>query len=76
MEVSATAKQIRMSPRKMRIVADAIRGKSVQDAHNILYVSEKKAADHIKKVLKSAESNASHNYNLSSEQLYIRYITV
>ncbi len=76
MEVSATAKQIRMSPRKMRMIADAIRGKSLEEVYAILQVSERKAARHIQSVVKSAEANAIHNHDLSSEKLYIRTITV
>ena len=76
MEVSASAKQIRMSPRKMRLVADAVRGKSLQDAYTILGVSEKKGAEPVRKVLKSAEANAEHNHGLDSQSLYVRTIAV
>jgi len=76
MEVTATAKQIRMSPRKMRPVANAVRGKSLEDAYTILQVSEKQAARHIRKLVESAEANASHNHNLTGEHLYVHTITV
>ncbi len=58
MEASATARQIRGSARKVRQVADLIRGKSVQDALNILQFLPKAAARPIEKTVRSAAANA------------------
>jgi len=58
MEARATAKFIRMSPQKARLVVDLIRGKSAGEAINILRFTKKRAAHEIEKVLHSAISNA------------------
>lgn len=58
MEARATAKFIRMSPQKVRLVVDLIRGKSAGEAINILRFTKKRAAHEIEKVLHSAISNA------------------
>jgi large subunit ribosomal protein L22 len=57
MEAKAVAKYIRMSPRKIRRVADLIRGKNVGDALNILHFTRKEATTPLEKVLRSAVSN-------------------
>ena len=57
MEAKAVAKYIRMSPRKIRRVADLIRGKNVGDALNILHFTRKEATMPLEKVLRSAVSN-------------------
>ncbi len=57
MEARAKAKYIRMSPRKVRRVADLIRGKNVGEAINILHFTPKAASSPIEKVLRSAVSN-------------------
>ena len=54
----ASARTLRMPPRKARLVADLIRGKSVVDARNILAVNEKASAPLISKILESAVANA------------------
>lgn len=58
MQARARIKYLKMSPRKMRRVADMIRGKQVQDALNILNFTPKVAAHHLAKTLKSAAANA------------------
>ncbi|WP_343128542.1 50S ribosomal protein L22 [Buchnera aphidicola (Kurisakia onigurumii)] len=74
--VVASAKQVRSSPQKVRIVANLIRGKKVSYALNILNFSNKKASLLIKKVLYSAISNADHNYGMDVEILFIKSIFV
>jgi len=68
----ASAKNVRMSPRKARIVIDLIRGKELQDAINILSFTSKMAADPIRKVVESAAANAENNYNLDRDRLYVK----
>ena len=58
MKASATAKQVRMSPRKVRLVVDQIRGRSVADALSVLRFSKKAAAVPVSKTLRSAMANA------------------
>jgi len=61
METKAIARYIRMSPRKVRLVVDAIRGKRVGEALATLEHTPKAAARVVRKVLKSAVANAEHN---------------
>ncbi len=58
MEAKAIAKQISMSARKVRLVVDQIRGRSVNEAYAILQFSKKAAADPVSKTLRSAVANA------------------
>ncbi len=58
MQAKAIARQVRMSPRKVRLVVAQIRGKSVNEAYAILQFSKKVAADPVGKTLRSAVSNA------------------
>lgn len=71
MEAKAVAKYIRVSPRKARQVVDLIRGKSIQDAYTILKFTPNKGAELIEKVLKSAVSNAEHNYEMDIDSLVV-----
>ena len=71
MRVSATAKFIRISPRKVRLVTDLIAGKPVEEAAAILRFLPNAAARDVAKVLKSATANAENNHNLSAEDLVI-----
>ena len=63
MESKAVAKHIRISPRKVRLVVDTIRGKKVAAALAVLDYSPKGAAKTVRKVLKSAVANAENNHN-------------
>ncbi|UCF05372.1 MAG: 50S ribosomal protein L22 [bacterium] len=63
MEARARARHIRMSPRKVRIIADLVRGKSVEDAIEILKFSSKAAARPIEKVIVSAMHNLAEKYD-------------
>jgi large subunit ribosomal protein L22 len=76
MEVRAIAKSVRISPRKMRLVADAIRNMPIEKAYRVLEVTEQKASGPIQKTLKSAVANAVTNANLSTKNLYISSIMV
>jgi len=76
MEVKAKLKNLRIAPRKVRLVADLIRGKKVIEAENILNFTIKRGAKPILKLLNSVVSNAKHNFGLEKENLYIKKITV
>lgn len=71
MEAKATAKQVRISPRKARLVIDLVRGKDVGEAVGILKNTPKKAAETVEKVLNSAVANAEHNHGMIADELYI-----
>jgi len=75
-EVKAHLNYLRIAPRKVRLVVDLIRGKSVQEARNILNFAVKKSALPIKKLLDSAVANAKNNFNLDEKKLYIKKIFV
>ena len=74
MEVKAKVKYLRMSPRKVRLVIDMIRGKKASQALDILTFSNKWAKRPIIKLLNSAVANAEHNFNLQKDNLYIKTI--
>lgn len=76
MEVTAKLKGARMSAQKARLVADQVRGKSVEDALELLTFSSKKAAVLVKKVLNSAIANAEHNEGLDIDELKVSSIYV
>ena len=71
MEARAIAKYVRISPMKVGVVLDLIRGKSVNEAFAILQYTPKDAAVVINKVLKSAVANAENNHDLNVENLYV-----
>jgi large subunit ribosomal protein L22 len=75
-EVKAYLRYLRIAPRKVRLVADLIRGRSVLEAERILNFTRKKASLPLLKLLKSAISNAKHNFNLDEKNLYVSKITV
>ena len=71
MEARAIAKYVRMSPTKVGVVLDLIRGKNIQEAFAILQYTPKDAAVVINKVLKSAVANAENNHEMDVERLYV-----
>jgi large subunit ribosomal protein L22 len=70
--VRAEAKWVRISPRKARLVAEHIRGRSVPEARAVLAFTSREAARAVEKVLHSAVSNAESNHGLSEDGLYIK----
>jgi len=76
MEVRAIAKYVRVQPRKVRIIADEVRGKNAEHAAALLRYHTSKGARALRKVLISAMANAEENANLSPETLKIAAITV
>ena len=71
-EVRAQAKYVRMSPRKARLVAEHIRGRSVPEARAVLAFTSREAAGVLQKVLQSAVSNAEANHGIAEDQLYVK----
>jgi len=76
METNAILRGVRLSPQKGRLVADLVRGKTVDQALNILAFSPKKCAGIIKKVLESAIANAEHNDGADIDTLKVTRIYV
>ncbi len=72
MEVKATAKTLRIQPRKARLVLDLIRGKNVEEAAAICKFLPNKGGELVGKVLKSAVANAVHNNDLDEAKLYVK----
>lgn len=68
----ATAKIVRIAPRKVRLVVDTLRGKSVAEAISTLRFANRGAAKPVEKVLNSAVANAEHNFDLNAEDLIIK----
>jgi len=71
MEVRATAKYIRMSPRKVKLIADAVRGRPVPEVLAALAMMPQSAAFAVAKAVMSAAANAENNYGLSPNELYV-----
>jgi large subunit ribosomal protein L22 len=76
MEVGATLKGAQISPQKVRLVADQIRGKDVEEALGLLEFSTKKAAHIVKKVLDSAIANAENNEGADVDELKVSTVFV
>ena len=76
MEAKAVEKFIRIAPRKLRLVADAIRTKRVNDAVDLLTFTTKKAALIIKKAVQSAAANATENHKMNEDDLVVEKIFI
>jgi len=76
MQVSAKLKNLRVSQRKTRLVADMIRGKDVEIAKERLQFSSKKTSDNVLCLLNSAIANAKNNFNLDESNLFVETIVV
>ncbi|MDP9473566.1 MAG: 50S ribosomal protein L22 [Chloroflexota bacterium] len=74
MEVTASLKSVRVSPRKARLVVDAVRGKRVSEAIAIARFLPQKTAVDLERLLKSVAANAENNYDLDPEDLWIKSI--
>ena len=71
MKVRAQAKYVRQSPYKVRRVLDLVRGLPVQEAEDVLRLTQRGATEPITKVLKSAVANAEHNHALDADDLVV-----
>ena len=76
METSAKLKSARISPQKVRLVADQIRGMKVEPALQLLQFSTKKASAILKKILESAIANAEHNDGADIDELKVSTVYV
>jgi large subunit ribosomal protein L22 len=76
MEARAIAKYIDISPRKVRLIVDAVRGRPVKQALAMLEYMPQKGARHVRKVIQSAVANAENNYSMDVESLYVSSIFV
>lgn len=76
MPVTAKLNYLRVAPRKVRLTADLVRGKSVKEAENLLNFSVKKSSSPVAKLLKQAVTSAQNLFQLDPENLYISKITV
>jgi large subunit ribosomal protein L22 len=76
MEYNASAKNIKVSPRKVRLVADSVRDLSIAQALTALMVSRKRGAISLKKALQSAVANAVNNNNAKKDDLKIKEINI
>ena len=75
-EARATAKYVRMAPRKVRMVVDQIRNKSVEQALEVFQFSTRAAAEPVAKTLRSAVANAENNNGMRADNLVIKYAYV
>ena len=73
-EARAMAKNVRVTPRKARLVIDLVRGKSVKEALGILKNTNKAASEPVSKVIRSAAANAINNFGMDEESLYVAEI--
>ncbi|MBE6935155.1 MAG: 50S ribosomal protein L22 [Ruminococcaceae bacterium] len=76
MEARAYVKHIRITPRKVKIVCDLIRGKSISEAAAILMNTPKAASEPLIKLLKSAIANAENNFEMDVDRLYVSEVFV
>lgn len=76
METRAITRFVRLSPRKVRLVVDQIRGKGVEDALNILKFVPKRSAALVAKTLRAAVANAEGAQSVDVDRLYVKRVTV
>lgn len=76
METRAITKFVRLSPRKVRLVVDQIRGKGVEEALNILKFTPKRSAAIVTKALRAAVANAEGTQSVDVDKLYVKHVMV
>ena len=74
--ITAKLNNYRQSPRKVRLIANLVKGKKVDDALDILNFAGKRASLPLKTLIESAISNAKNNFNLDKESLFIKEFRV
>lgn len=75
-EIKAQLRYLRMSPRKVRVTAGLMKGKSAKNAETQLKFLRKNASLPLRKLLQSAMANAKHNFNIDPEQLVVKSVRV
>ena len=73
-EITAKLRYLQISPRKVRLVVDAVRGKDAKEALDILKFMPQRASDPVYKLVASAVANAEENYGLEVDELYVSRI--
>ena len=76
MMITAKLNDYRQSPRKVRLVANLVKGKKIEDVKNTLAFLVKRASKPLADLIDSAVANASHNFNISADQLYVKEFRV
>lgn len=76
MQSKATLRYLRIAPRKVRLVAELIRGRKVHDAQMILRATTKNGALHLQKTLRAAIASAKNNFEMQEDNLYIAKVAV
>lgn len=76
MDIKARLNFLRITPRKVRAIADQLRGLSLEEAESQLLISKKRAGEPVLKLLKSAIANAQNNFSIKKEDLLIKKIDV
>ena len=74
--VRASAKYVRVAPRKARLVADQVRGRHIDEARSLLQFSPRTVADEIAKVIESAAANAEANHDLIGDEMIVHEIRI
>ena len=76
MEARAIVRNVRMTPRKVKLICDLIRGKDAGTAMAILMQTHKSASEPLMKLLKSACANAENNHHMNTDKLYVKEVHV
>lgn len=76
MEARAIVRNVRMTPRKVKLIADLIRGKDAGTAMAIIMNTPKAASEVMAKLLKSAVANAENNHNMNTDKLFVKMVHV
>ena len=76
MQTKATLRYLRIAPRKVRLVADMIKGKKVSEAQTLLQFVNNSAVESFRKLIQSALASAAHNFQLDASSAYIAKIVV
>ncbi len=76
MEARAIVRNVRMTPRKIKLICDLIRGKSAEEAQAIIMNTPKMACEPMSKLLKSAIANAENNFGMDGDLLYVKEVHV
>lgn len=74
--ITAKLNDYRQSPRKVRLVANLVKGKKIEEAKNTLAFLVKRASKPLSDLLDSAIANASHNFNIPADKLYVKEFRV